>query len=786
MIDWRTRKWLLAAVVAAFITAGQLLSVFADEHVDERLSMFLEDNCFACHGYGTQEGGLAIDGLNPASVAEDPKVWEAIVRKLAVRQMPPLGEPRPDEATYDDIVSLVVTQLDNDAAAQPNPGRTESFRRLNRTEYQNAIRDLLALEVDVRELLPDDEASHGFDNITVANLSAVLLERYLSAAQKISRLAIGVRAEEAAERNYRIRPDVTQDTHIAEAPIGTRGGMAVRHNFPQDGEYEVQVWLMRDRNEELEGQPGSYQLEVNMDRERAGLITIERPRIGADDKSVDADLKTRLQVSAGPQNIGVAFMVNQSSLLETVRQPLNVHYNYYRHPRIEPAVYQITVRGPFNGSQAQDTPSRRRIFVCYPKLESDEVACAEQILLTLMRRAYRREVSRADLELPMRFFYNGRRTGGFDAGIERALSAVLVNPQFLFRIEHDPKDISTGIAYQVSALELATRLSFFLWSSIPDDELLELAITGRLREPETLKGQVGRMLADKRSNSLVTNFAGQWLYLRNLDSFIPDMRLFPDFDENLRQALRKETELFIESIVREDRSVLDIIAADYTYLNERLARHYEIPHVYGSRFRRVELDEQNHRGGLLRQGSFLCVTSYATRTSPVIRGKWVLENLLGSAPPPPPPDVPALKENTIVSASLSLRERLEQHRADPTCAKCHDMIDPIGFALENFDAIGRWREMENGIPISTAGGLPDGSVVEGVEGLEEALLRRPEQFVQTLTEKLMTFALGRGVEYYDAPAVRRVVQDAKANDYRFSEIVLGIVKSVPFQMRTSQ
>jgi mono/diheme cytochrome c family protein len=785
MIDWRIGKSLILAIAMAYAATSQPLSASAEEHSEERLSVFLQDNCFACHAEGYQEGGFAIDKLVPSRITQHSEPWEAIVRKLAARQMPPRGEPRPDEATYDDIVSLLATPLDQAAAAQPNPGRTETFRRLNRTEYQNAIRDLLALEVDVSEMLPSDEASHGFDNMTVSNLSAVLLERYLSIAQKISRLAIGVRAEQAAEQNYRVRPDITQDVHIPGTPIGTRGGIAVRHHFPQDGEYEVQIRLMRDRNEELEGQPGSYQLEANLDRKRADLLTIERPAVGADDKSVDANLKTRLQVSAGPHDVAVAFMVNQSSLLETVRQPLNVHYNYYRHPRIEPAVHEITIRGPFNGMPPQDTPSRQRVFTCYPEQESDEVACAEKILLTLMRRAYRREVSRGDLEVPMKFFHEGKQSGGFDAGIERALSAVLVNPYFLFRIELDPKDVVPGTAYPVSELELANRLSFFLWSSIPDDELLELAISGQLRNPQVLEAQVKRMLADGRSDSLVKNFAGQWLYLRNLDSFIPDMRLFPDFDENLRQALRQETELFFESIVREDHNVLDMIAADYTFLNERLAKHYEIPHVYGSRFRRVELDEQSHRGGLLRQGSFLCVTSYATRTSPVIRGKWVLENLLGSPPPPPPPDIPALNENTIISSSLSVRERLEQHRADPACAKCHDVIDPVGFALENFDAIGRWRETENGKPVSTTGELPDGSDIEGVAALEEALLQRPELFVQTLTEKLMTFALGRGLEYYDAPAVRRIVQDAREKDYLFSEVILGIVNSVPFQMRMS-
>jgi hypothetical protein len=744
----------------------------------------MEEHCFACHGYGAQEGGLAIDELPTTSVAEHSERWESVVRKLATRQMPPIGETRPDESTYNDIVTQLVTVLDRKAAEQPNPGRTDTFRRLNRTEYQNAIRDLLALEVDVSQLLPGDEASHGFDNITVSGLSPVLLDRYVSAAQKISQLAIGQRVEQAAEKTYRVRPDVTQDVHIPGTPIGTRGGMSVRHNFPQDGEYEIQAWFMRDRNEELEGLRDEHELEVILDRKRVGLFEIKRPRLESD-KSVDANLKTRVKVSAGPHDVGVVFLKKSSALLETVRQPLNVHFNFYRHPRIGPAIFQVTIRGPFQGSAPTDTPSRREIFDCYPQEKGEEVQCAERILLSLMRRAYRREVSRADLESPMKLYHEGYQIGGFDTGIEQALSAVLVNPHFLLRIERTPERTPAGTAYQVPPMELASRLSFFLWSSIPDDELLDLAAAGELQKPDVLQAQVRRMLADYRSDSLVRNFAGQWLYLRNLDSVIPDNRLFPDFDDNLRQALREETELFVESIIREDRSVLDLIRADYTYLNERLAKHYGIPHVYGSRFRRVALDEASRRGGLLRHGSILTVTSYATRTSPVLRGKWVLENMLGSPPPPPPPDVPELKDNTV-SASLTVRERLEQHRANEACARCHNLIDPVGFALENFDAVGRWRGTDSDEPISATGSLADGTEFVGVSGLEQALLTRPELFAQTLTEKLMTFALGRGLEHYDAPAVRRIVRDAKQEDYRFSKIVVGIVESVPFQMRTAE
>lgn len=755
----------------------------ARDPLDGRARQFTEVYCSACHGYGAEEGGLSIESLLEDPVATHAQDWEKVVRRLASRQMPPAGEDRPTDDDYDTFVASIAGRLDRDAAANPNPGRTEPLRRLNRTEYQNAIRDLLDLEIDVSELLPIDESSHGFDNITVTNLSPALLDRYISAAQKISRLALGNGADPSAEKTYRVRPDVTQDTHIAGTPVGSRGGTIVRHYFPRSGQYEVQVRLMRDRNEELEGRPGEYQLEVILDRQRVELLTLTRPRLGANDRLVDADLRVRFDAAAGPHDVGAVFLKSGDSLLESVRQPLNVHYNFYRHPRIEPAVYEVAVRGPFATAEKSETPSRRKLFSCYPTNKSEETTCAEQIIEQLVRRAYRRDVTQEDLAEPMRRFHQGAETGGFDVGIENALATVLVSPHFLFRIERSAEFSAADRAARISASELASRLSFFLWSSIPDDELLNLASSGELLNPAVLQRQVLRMLDDERSSALTQNFAAQWLYLRNLDAFVPDMRLYPDFDHNLRQALRTETELFFQSVVREDQSVLRLIDADYTFLNERLARHYGIPHVYGSRFRRVAVDKSMQRGGLLRQGSVLCVTSYANRTSPVIRGKWVLENLLGSPTPPPPPDVPDLQDDAIISASLSVRERLEQHRANPTCAKCHDMIDPVGFALEQFDAVGRWRTMENGRPISADSTLPDGTPVAGAAGLESVLLERPELFVQTFTEKLMTFALGRGVEYYDAPSVRRVVRDARDSDYRFSQIVLGIVNSVPFQMR---
>jgi hypothetical protein len=668
---------------------------------------------------------------------------------------------------------------------RPNPGRTETFRRLNRTEYQNAIRDLLAIEIDAAALLPPDESSHGFDNITVSDLSPALLSRYLSAAQTISRLAVGRTLPAPREEVFRIRADITQDGHIEGLPIGTRGGTVIDHNFPQDGEYEIQIRLMRDRNDEVESLSEPHDVEVLLDRARVALFTVKPPRGDVTHQNADAHLKARIKTSAGPHTVGATFVAKSASLLETTRQPLNVHFNFYRHPRIGPAIFQVSITGPFDASGPGDTPSRQRVFICKPAATDDEEQCAKRIVANLVRKAYRRPIVDGDLKSPMEFYRAGQEEGGFEAGIETALSSILVSPQFLFRVERDPVEVSAEAAYPIDDVELASRLSFFLWSSIPDDELLDLAERGELSRPDVLERQVRRMSADKRSQALVTNFAQQWLYLRNLESINPDMRLFPDFDDNLRQAMRRETEFFFESIVGEDRSVLDLVKADYTYLNERLAKHYGIPHVYGSHFRRVALDENSRRGGLLRHASILTVTSYATRTSPVIRGQWVLKNLVGAPPPPPPPDVPELKDNTVLS-TLSVRERLKAHRANEACASCHDTIDPVGFALENFDAVGRWRDFEAGMPIDSSGGFIDGSQFAGVDGLEQALLERPELFVRTLTEKLMTYALGRGVEYYDAPAVRTIVAAAREDDYRFSRLVMGIVQSTPFRMRMAQ
>lgn len=757
-----------------------VLAFGADPPVPAVISQY----CADCHNSDKKKGDLDFDSINPDDVTQHPDIWEKVVRRLRARQMPPAGKERPDEATYDALVSALAAPLDSAYAAHPNPGRTDTFRRLNRTEYQNAIRDLLALDIDVTALLPKDEASHGFDNVTVGDLSPTLLDRYISAAQKISRLAIGAARREPGGDTFRIRPDLTQEEHVEGLPPGTRGGTLLSYTFPRDGEYDIQIRLTRDRNEAVEGLHEPHELEALLDGERVKLFTVAPPRGGADYESVDKHLKVRIPVTAGPHQLGITFLKNPSVLLETKRQPYSAHFNMHRHPRLGPAIYQISINGPYESKGPGDSPSRRRIFVCQPASQGDEEACAERILTTLIRRAFRRPVTAEDLQKPMEFFRTARAEEGFDAGIETALSAVLVSPAFLFRVELDPSGVAPTTAYRISDLELASRLSFFLWSSIPDDELLESATHGDLSKPDVLERQVRRMLADSRSKTLVSNFSGQWLYLRNLESITPDLRLFPDFDDNLRQAFRQETELFVDSVLREDRSVLDLLKADYTFLNERLARHYGIPNVYGSRFRRVSLDKESERGGLLRHGSILTVTSYATRTSPVIRGKWILENILGTPPPPPLPNVPALKDNTI-SATLSVRERLAEHRANTACAVCHNILDPPGFALENFDAAGRWRTTEEGKPIDASAGLPDGSKFTGVSGLEQGLLHRPEIFAGTLTEKLLTYALGRGIEPSDAPAVRKIVRGAQAAGFHFSSVILGIVNSTPFTMRRS-
>lgn len=742
----------------------------------------LSSYCFDCHDSSSAKGGIDLEAASGRPVAGDTELWEKAVRQLQGRLMPPIGKDRPSEAEYVKLAGTLADTLDAHAASHPNPGRTESLRRLTRSEYQNVIRDLLAVDVDTKLLFPADHSSHGFDNVTVGDLAPALLDRYITAAQKISRIALGRTGKSPDGRTVRVRPDITQEDHVEGLPLGTRGGVLIRHSFAQSGEYDVRIHLMRDRDEKIEGINGVHELQVLLNGDVAASFKVKPPKNRNDHTKVDAHLFARIDASAGVQDLGVTFARLPPDLIETLRQPYQSAFNQHRHPRRSPAVYQVSVTGPFRPRGAGDTASRRQVLGA---VVMKNEAGAREVLRTVLRRAYRGRADEADLTRIMGFYREGSVSAGFEAGLESALSAILVSPKFLFRFERDPQGAKPGSPYALNDLDLASRLSFFLWSSIPDDALLDAAAAGALSKEDGMAKQVRRMLADTRASSLVGNFAGQWLYLRNLDSITPDGRLFPDFDDNLRQSMRRETELFFESVLREDRSVLDLLQSDHTFLNERLAKHYGVPHVYGERFRRVSLDINGERGGILRHGSILTVTSYATRTSPVLRGHWVLKNLLGTPPPPPPPNIPALEDNTV-DHSLSVRKRLAAHRENRTCARCHDMMDPIGFAFENFDAVGQWRTREGEQALDAGGSLPDGTVFEGIAGLEAGLLKRPEVFVRTLTEKLLVFALGRGIEPADAPAIRQIVRGSALQDYRFSAIIMRIVTSDPFAMRMTK
>jgi len=785
------RLFIAGCLALSFASAGSPAqqSPAAPQSGNSTASAVINQYCMGCHNDSVKSGGLTLTRLNADNPGANPEVWEKVVRKLRGRMMPPLDRPRPDEKTYDVVVGNLEKALDTAAAANPNPGRGETFRRLSRTEYQNAIRDLLVLDVDVASLLPKDDAVFGFDNAGVGGLSPTLLERYLSAAQKISRLAVGAPVRAPASNVLVLPPDLTQENHLEGLPLGTRGGTVMRYTFPVDGAYDIQVRLMRNRNENVEGLTEPHEMEVLVDGARASLFTVapHRYAIGGvyyADEDVDRHLKLRVPVKAGPHAVTAAFIPKTGALIETERQPYNAHFNMDRHPRVQPAVYSISVTGPFNATGAGDTPSRNQIFVCRPARVSDEDRCASTIISRLARRAYRRPVTDDDIRMPLAFYKEARKGADFDTGIEMAVRAILTSTEFLIRVERDPANVAANRPYRISNLELASRLSFFLWSSIPDDELIDLAARGRLSDPAVLEQQIRRMLADPRAGSLVTSFADQWLYLRNLAATVPDARLFPDFDDNLRQAMRRETQLLFESVMKEDRSVVDLLGANYTFLNERLARHYGIPNVYGSHFRRVPVGD-SIRGGLLGQGSILTVTSYGNRTSPVLRGKWVLENILGTPPPPPLPNVPPLRDNPTTGKILNMRERMSEHRANPACSGCHRLMDPIGLSLENFDAVGRWRNRAEGdSPIDAAGALPGGATFEGAAGLKRSLLAKPDLFVTTLTEKLMTYGLGRGIDYNDAAAVRAITREARNKNYRFSTLIAEIVKSTPFLMRS--
>jgi len=713
--------------------------------------------CIGCHNQKNASGGMMLDKLDVDHPGNSAEAWEKVVRKIRAGMMPPAGMPRPDRATLDGFAGQLEAQLDRASAAKPNPGNP-GLHRLNRTEYANSVRDLLDLEIDPSTLLPADDSSEGFDNIADAlSISPALLERYVATATKLSRLAVGDPAMTASTVTYRVPSDLSQREHIEGLPLGTRGGILVRNNFPLDAEYDIKI-KARPANIGL-GSPGflDEELEVTLNGERV-LLAKAAPSL---------DLK--LTVKGGPQELGVAYIR---------KSPPGADDLWQIFPR-NSGVQSVAITGPLHATGSGDTPSRQRIFICHPASSEDELSCAKKILTTLARRAYRQPVTDGDLETLLGFYKSG---GSFEAGIEQALARVLIDPRFVFRFEREPEGTVAGLPYRISDLELASRLSFFLWSSIPDDELLDLAIANRLHEPAVLERQTRRMLADPRSETLATNFAGQWLYLRELKNQRP---LSPAFNENLREDFRRETELLFESIVRQDRSVVDLLDADYTFVDDQLAAHYGIKGVYGSQFRRVAIQDDARRG-LLGQSSFLLVTSVANRTSPVARGKWILENVLGSPAPLPPPNVPPLKENEGAAQRTSLRARMEEHRKNPVCAACHKIMDPIGFSLDNFDLIGTWRAADSGSPIDATGQLVDGTKLDGPASLRAALLSRSDVFVRTVTEKLLTYATGRGLKYYDMPAVRAIAAQAAQNDNRFSSLIQGVVQSNAFQMRMKQ
>jgi mono/diheme cytochrome c family protein len=802
---------------------------------------FVTTYCATCHNERLNTGGLSLDVLDVTNVGAHPVEWEKVVVKLRAGLMPPAGLPRPQPVVIDEFVSSVESALDRAAAANPNPGRTEPFHRLNRAEYQNAIRDLLSVEIDATTLLPTDEISYGFDNIAgVLKLSPLLAERYLNAAQKVARLALGTPAPPNGDL-YRVPDQLDQDVRLEGMPVGTRGGILVEYTAPRDGEYDFKARVGRGIDSDIPHFIGQQDLELSIDGERVHVFTlpetpgedlnIERQvarapgtgrvrerRVDANGdpipdeaalarRKLDDNWVVRVPMRAGTHEIRATFVAKTNAVSEGFRKPFLKPYigrgpTDNRETREGASLRELEIMGPINPGSAATSPSYRRVFTCRPASAkgsgeaslpnaAEETKCATQILSTLARRAYRRPVTVADMKVLLEFYAKGRAQGTFDTGIELALQRILVSPSFLFRTEFGPNVVSgfsrTSGVYRISDISLASRLSFFLWSSIPDDELLELAIKGRLHEPAVLERQVRRMLVDPRSEAFTINFAGQWLSLRRLPDIVPDPFLYPDYGDTLARAFQREAELFFDSVVREDRPATDLLTANYTFVNERLARHYGIPHVKGVNFQRVVLDEDSPRRGLLGKGAILTVTSLPNRTSPVVRGKWVLENILGAPPPEPPPNVPSLPENgEKVTKVRTLRQRLEQHRANATCASCHKLMDPIGFALESFDAVGTYRTSdENFEPLDTSGVYPDGTRIDGLPGLRTVLSNHSQQFLVNLTNKLLTYALGRGVEYYDAPAVRAVLRHAAAQDYRLSWLVLGIVKSAPFQMRRS-
>jgi Protein of unknown function (DUF1592)/Protein of unknown function (DUF1588)/Protein of unknown function (DUF1585)/Protein of unknown function (DUF1587)/Protein of unknown function (DUF1595)/Planctomycete cytochrome C len=762
----------------------------------------LSKYCITCHNEKRKTAALMIDKLDLQHVGADAEVWEKVARKLRTQEMPPPGAPRPDKTTYTAVTAHLESTLDAAAAANPNPGRV-AVHRLNRAEYTAAIRDLLGLEIDGKALLSSDETDQeGFDNVaSVLSVSPALLENYLAAARTISRLAIGDTTLNPVVDTFKISKMLFQDEQISDdLPFGSRGGALIRYYFPVDGEYTVKALLRRQEYDYIIGMGEAHQLDFRLDGtllkrfsvggEAKGMTMPENfagntqgdPAFEEYMHTADAKLEVRVPVKAGLHEVGVSF-VRRLWEPEGIWQPPQTGFgrttNEYYHGN--PAVEIVMIGGPYGKPVPGDSVVRRRVFVCQPKDTASEQPCARKILSALARRAYRRPATEKDLQTLLEFYKAGRAEAGFDVGIQRALERLLAAPSFLFRVEHEPANVARGATYRLSDLDLASRLSFFLWGSIPDDELLNIAERGKLKDPVVLEQQVQRMLRDPRSDALVNNFANRWLELSKIAGVVPDTDLYREFDENLRDAMEKETRLFVGSQLHEDRSVLELVTANYTFLNQRLATHYKVPDVYGDHFRKVTLSD-GVRGGLLGQGSILTVTSYANRTSVVMRGRWVLANLLGAPPAEPPADVPALKEAGMDGAPRSLRERMEVHRKNPACASCHMRMDPLGFSLENFDATGKWRTEADGAPIDASASLPDGTTFGGVAGLRTMLVSHKEDFVRTVSGKLLAYAIGRGLEYYDQPAVRKIARQAARSDYRWSSIVAGIVTSTPFSM----
>jgi mono/diheme cytochrome c family protein len=774
--------------------------------------------CVSCHNDKVKSGGLALTTLDLARAPKDAEAWEHVIRKVRTGAMPPAGRPRPDKAAATGLVTYLETELDKAALATPNPGRL-ALARLNRAEYRNAVRDVLGLEIDAASMLPNDVAGHGFDNNADAlTLSPMLTERYLGAAAKISQMALARPRGVPMPETFFVPTDRNQSVRFSDdLPLGSRGGVALRYYFPADGEY---LFEMRPKEggagggfEGITAEP--HQLDIAIDNVKVGTVTLGGPdfvprRGGGAGAAAAGDypredrtkkilelLKFRVPVKAGSHLVQVYFAAKTTAFVEDLFDP-SLRREPYRDGSGDPRISSVTITGPQpETATVGDTPSRRRILTCTPSVRgagasarqaTDEgEACARKIVSTLARRAYRRPVTEEDLQAPLTAYRGRAASGGFEAGIEMAIRSILMSPKFLFRFESQPPKAAAGAAYRISDLDLASRLSFFLWSSVPDEELLDLAVKKTLSKPDVLRQQVKRMLADSRSQALVENFAGQWLHVRNVAMHQPSPETLFHFDDNLRKAFEKETQLFFESIMRENRSVLDLLDANYTYLNERLARHYAIDGVRGERFRRVSLPPGSPRGGLIGQGSILMATSYPNRTSPVIRGKWILENVFGAPPPPPPPNVPELKDERDPRKVLPMRERLAAHRANPACAGCHAQMDQLGFALENFDAIGEWRDIyASGAKVDASAQLPDGSKFNGPAELRKLLLSHSDEFLTTMTEKLMVYALGRGLEAIDAPAVRAIKRDATRDNYRFEALIQGIVTSTPFTMRMAQ